>query len=525
MTPATGVSARTRVGAILGAVLGLALSSAPDATAATQLPSGFRESAAIEDLYLPTAVRFAPPPDGRVFVAEKSGVIKAYDGLSDPWPETVADLRREVYSYWDRGLLGLALDPGFAVNGYIYVLYARNALPDGTAPAWPSSDAEGTNDECPDPPSIFRDGCPGTGRLSRLQVDPVTGTAGEETVLIEDWCQQFNTHSVGALAFGPDGALYASGGEGADANGMDWGQHGGALGDSRAPRNPCGDPPGGVGAALAPPTAEGGSLRSQDVRTPGDPAGLSGTLVRIGNPRAERADIAPRIVAHGLRNPFRFAVRPGTSDVWLGDVGWGSWEEIDRVPDAAGASLENFGWPCYEGADRQGGWDAANLDLCERLYAEGAGAVTPPSFRYEHGKAAVEGDGCETGNGSSISGLAFYAGGAYPSRYDGALFFADYARSCIWAMAAGPDGLPDPARVSGFASGALGPVDVQAGPGGDIFYVDILGGSVRQMEYFEGNQPPQARLTADPTSGRAPQKVTPDGGASCDLKGGALPVW
>ena len=97
---------------------------------------------------------------------------------------------------------------------------------------------------------------------------------GSEQVLVEDWCQQYPSHSVGSVEFGRDGALYASGGDGASFNFADWGQDG-------SPLNPCGDPPGGVGATLTPPTAEGGALRSQDLRTSGDPVGLDGTVIRV----------------------------------------------------------------------------------------------------------------------------------------------------------------------------------------------------------------------------------------------------
>ena len=55
------------------------------------------------------------------------------------------------------------------------------------------------------------------------------------------------------------------------------------------------------------------------------------------------------IVAHGFRNPFRFTFRPGTNELWVGDVGWNEWEEIDRIADARRPASRNFGWPCYEG--------------------------------------------------------------------------------------------------------------------------------------------------------------------------------
>ena len=79
-------------------------------------------------------MRFSP--DGRVFVAEKSGLIKVFDSLSDPTPTVFADLRTQVYNYWDRGLLGIALDPNFPAKPYVYVLYTYDAAIGGTAPRW-----------------------------------------------------------------------------------------------------------------------------------------------------------------------------------------------------------------------------------------------------------------------------------------------------------------------------------------------------------------------------------------------------
>ena len=75
--------------------------------------------------------------------------------------------------------------------------------------------------------------------------------------------------------------------------------------------------------------------------------------------------------------------------------------------------IENFGWPCYEGTGRQPGYDGANLNICENLYAAGAGAVNPPYYTYAHGAKVVPGESCPTG-GSSTTGLAFYTGGSYP---------------------------------------------------------------------------------------------------------------
>ena len=81
------------------------------AAAEPALPPGFQDTSAIGNLEQPTNFRFSP--DGRIFVAEKAGVIRVFEGLDDKSPEVFADLRTEVYDHGDRGLLGLALDPNF----------------------------------------------------------------------------------------------------------------------------------------------------------------------------------------------------------------------------------------------------------------------------------------------------------------------------------------------------------------------------------------------------------------------------
>ena len=202
--------------------------------------------------------------------------------------------------------------------------------------------------------------------------------------------------------------------------------------------------------------------------------------------------------------------------MWVGDVGWTAWEEINRIPAGGDAVVENFGWPCYEGVGRQSGYDGANLTLCESLYSQGAGAVTAPLFTYNHANKVVLNETCPTGS-SSISGLAFYpeSGGSFPASYRGGLFFSDYSRNCIWFMAKGSNGLPDPATRQTFVAGAAGPVDLVIGPNGDLYYPDFNGGTIRRVSPI-ATQSPTARIVAMPTSGTAPLSVDFDGSTSTD---------
>jgi glucose/arabinose dehydrogenase/PKD repeat protein len=471
----------------------------------------FQDTVVFQGLTNPTVVQFSP--DGRVFVGEKSGIVKVFDNLADTTPTTFADLRTKVHNYWDRGLEGLALDPSFPSEPYVYVLYTHDAAIGGTAPRWGSPGE--TFDGCPTPPGPTTDGCVVSGRLSRLQASG-NQMVGSEQVLVEGWCQQFPGHSVGTVAFGSDGALYAGGGDGASFVYADWGQAG-------SPPNPCGDPPGGVGGSQTPPTAEGGALRAQDLRTAGDPVGLNGSIIRVNpdtgaalpdNPLATNPDLnARRIVAYGLRNPFRFTVRPGTNELWAGDVGWGLFEEIDRIPSPTDATVENFGWPCHEGPVRQPSYDAANLNVCENLYAA-PGAAAAPYFSYGLSDAVVPGEPCPTGFGA-VSGLAFYNGGSYPPGYQGALFFTDYGRNCIWVLFPGANGLPDPNSRVTFRTDAATPVDLKIGPGGDLFYVDFFGGTVRRITYSP-NRPPTAVLGASAIDGPVPTTIDFDASGSSD---------
>jgi glucose/arabinose dehydrogenase len=512
-----------------GEVFGRATrSTAPTApAAAAAVPAGFTDNLVFGGLTFPTAIAFAP--GGKVFVGEKSGIVKVFDSTSDSTATQVVDLHTQVQDYWDRGLLGLAVDPGFGPAGrnFIYVLYTHDHNPEGSPASW--------GDACPTPPGPNTDGCTVTGNLSRIPVDPTTGvaTGPEQPLIADEWCQQFPSHSIGHLAFGPDGNLYVTGGDGASFTNTDWGQFGGGAG-SPTPANPCGDPPSPIGTPLSPPDAEGGALRSQSPRrVAGHPILLNGAVLRVdpatgngvaGNPMynpQNPASNASRIIGYGLRNPFRFTFRPGTSELWVGDVGWNTWEEVNRMTTPTPSTAVNFGWPCYEGAGPMLGYDGANLTICENLYTDGANPATGPYYNYRHGVSVVAGDGCPLDAGSVISAISFYPGGSYPGTYNGALFFGDHSRNCIWAMLPGANGLPSDSNLRAFVVDPNShPVDLATDPAtGDLFYANFDGGQIRRIQYVAANNPPQAVATANPTSGPAPLTVQFTGSGSSDPDG------
>src|SRR5256712_7361581 len=131
--------------------------------------------------------------------------------------------------------------------------------------------------------------------------------------------------------------------------------------------------------------------------------------------------------------------------------------------------------------------------------ARGAGVIRPAYYTYAHSAKVVPGESCPTGS-SSITGLAFYTGGSYPTTYNGSLFFADYSRNCIWAMLAGSNGLPDPTNIVTFVAPAAAPVQLHIGPGGDLFYVDFNGGTNRGPTL--SGPPPPPPIPLHPVRGR-----------------------
>lgn len=512
---------------VRASLLAATLFAVAGVASAQNLPNGFHRTDPVTGRDLPTGVYFAH--DGRVFVTEKNGRVWLYHNLEDTAPVLFADISSEVHTVGDRGLLGFALDPRFPDVPRVYMLYAFNGGLFGDPPPRWGSDCGGSTN--PTPPPDAPGGCVIGAHLSRFDVNGDVADTANENVLIEDWYQFFPSHSIGTLLFGADGYLYVGGGEGASYNWADWGQGVGnpTYPDERSP-TVSGVP-------------EGGALRSLGLevesRYANQEVWLDGAILRVNPSTGEGAPDNPlaasglsanakRIIAYGLRNPFRFTERPGTGEIWVGDVGWNTWEEVNRIPalpDDGSATLVNFGWPCFEGRGHTQDYGTAGLPVCVSLYknADSGGRTpwTPPWYTYAHTAS------------SDITGIMFYTGTSYPPEYQNSLFTADNSRSIVFNIPyadANADGIPDPPADSTappFYGGVnAAAVQLVSGPGRDVFYPNINLGRISRISYCLGctNVAPSAAIAVDAgsTADGPPRQVTFVATNSVDPDGDAL---
>lgn len=479
---------------VLG-VIASALANTPVA-GAIELPDGFSVSTVASGLETPTSVSFGA--DGTIYVSEKRGRVYAMDGPDDDTPSLVVNLQSRVHNNGDRGLIGLASDPSNA--SLIYVGYSLDRLPTGgPIPAYGT--ATSNFDPCPNSDTI---GCPALSRVSRINV-----TTGSETVLFEGHCQQFPFHSIGDVLFDADGHLVVTFGDGSTGSFVEYGQR----------DNLCGDPGGPVGADLSSPTTEGGQARSQDILTRSDPTGVHGSVLRVNvadfspvaaNPLAGDGETnVERMMATGFRNPFRAVIDPVTGTYYVGNVGGAGREEIQAFSPG---TFTNSGWPCYEGAGTTQNTFWLTTDICDQLIA--SGDHDAPLFAYLRNVPIVAGEDCSNG-GLSISGLAMNRSGFGTGAMNGALFFTDYTRNCIWYLPSDGQGGVNASPVL-FASDVGGLVDIAFGPDGALYGVDIIGDRLIRLSSADGPQPPVANLSVLPIAGAAPRTVSLDASGSFD---------
>jgi glucose/arabinose dehydrogenase len=326
-------------------------------------------------------------PDGRLFVCQQNGqlrVIKNLTLLAAPFVSLTTDPRGE------RGLLGIAFDPGFVTNQFLYVYYTATT--------------------------------PNThNRVSRFTASGDVAVEGSEVPILDLENLGASNHNGGAIHFGVDGKLYV------------------AVGENAVPSN---------AQTLA--NRLGKILRlNSDGSIPQD------------NPFFGLAQGVNRSIwALGLRNPFTFAVQPGTGRLFINDVGQDTWEEIND-----GVAGANYGWPVCEG------------ECTTSQYRD-------PIFQYGHGSSST--------TGCAITGGAFYNPVApqYPAAYRGSYFFADPCGN--WIRRLVPQ---DNNTVSPFATNVAVPVDLKVSAEGRLFYLTREPGAVWMIDYT--GQPPTLGISRE----------------------------
>jgi glucose/arabinose dehydrogenase/endonuclease YncB( thermonuclease family) len=418
------------------------------------LPGGFSQELVASGLNEPTGFTFVP--DGRILVTEKAGLVRVIKNgalLASP----MIDLRGRVNDYFDHGLLGIAVDPNFATNGFVYLTYTYENDP---------TQYNGTK----------------TAHVSRVTATGDTASPSTELVLLGTTtgssCNNFAmgtdclpsdgpSHSMGAVHFAPDGTLFMAVGDSASFSDV----------DSNALRAQNLD-----------------SLAGKILHVTATGAGLASNPFWNGSASANRS----KVWNYGVRNSFRFAVQPSTGLPFLGDVGWNTWEEAD-----VGTAGANMGWPCYEGSFVQSGYQP--FSACQTLYAAGTSAVRFPIVTYNH-----------NGVSSAIIAGTFYTGSSYPAQYQNAFFYGDYAQGFVRSLRVDGSNNLVAGSDQAFATGTGGPVDIEMGPDGNLYYLAINTNQLVRIRYTNGNAPPSAAAAGTPTSGLTPLTVNFSSAGSTD---------
>lgn len=343
----------------------------------------FQAASVAGGLHSPTAMAFAP--DGRLFVSEQGGTLRVLKNgalLATPFHTFTVDANGE------RGLLGVAFDPDFASNGFVYCYH--------TVP-----------------------GSPAHNRVSRLHASaaaPDTSDGTDTDLLDLDSLSSATNHNGGGLHFGLDGKLYISVGENAD------------------PSN-----------AQSKSNLLGKVLRmNSDGSVPADNP-FTGDVSFTGKNKL--------IWAAGLRNPFTFAVQPGTGRLFINDVGSSPPQAREEINDGIAGS--NYGWNLAEG-------------IVSTPPTVPFGTYRNPLYAYDHSSGAC-----------AIAGGTFYNPGSpvYPLAFVGRYFYADLCGGWVHVF--------DPA--SGASVDLLGgfnaPVDVQVGPDGLIYVLGHGDGAVWKIAF------------------------------------------
>jgi glucose/arabinose dehydrogenase len=422
-------------------------------TIADNDPGRFARDILFTGLIQPTTFEWTPGGE-YLFIAQKNGVVRvARNGVLQQTP--AIDISGIVNSPVDRGLIGMTIHPQF-FNGspFVYLLYSYDppetreqtdpeARPDGTGNRtsrlgrFTATITNGIVSIDPDSEVVILGKNSTWQYINRPDVNstndfsiPESGRNPDGSFVQDFLTLDSDSHAIGTVRFGLDGFLYVSIGDGASYNAVD-------------PR----------------------AVRTLNIDS------LSGKIVRIdpmtgnapasnpfynGDPQSNRS----KVWQYGLRNPFRFTVHPTTGQLYIGDVGWTKWEEVN-----AGAPGANFGWVAFEGNDKTGGY--RDLPSLQSFYSNLPPNLTAPVYSFAH--YTIDGRG-----GNAIGVGDFYTGNTFPSVYDNALFITDLSKGIVDALIFDENGAFVEQRR--FAGERFGLTQMRVGADGNLYYTSLATG-------------------------------------------------
>ncbi len=409
----------------------------PLAPAAVQLPDGFVNEPVVSGLLAPRA--FDWTPDGRLLILERGSAssedinfasLRIFkNGALLP----ARALTLNVCGDGERGALGLTVDPGFASNGYIYLYYTRQS---------------GASSACGY--QTYTQNISGPrNRVARFTMNGDSVDTASEKVLIDSIATDVGVHNAGDLAFDDNGFLYISTGDGGIST-----------------LSPLTSTLNGKILRIKPD----GSMRGYS--TAGNPFDTAAGARYCATALPDNSSNPCReVYAYGLRNPFRFTINSANNDVFIGDVGGGEWEEIDRLTPGG-----NYGYPTVEG-------------MCN------CAEYIDPIYAYSHIQVNANTD-------SAISAIGYYRGIEFPAAYFGQIYFADFLQP--WMRRLRFDSSSGDWVMEPFMTGLSGIIGIKQGPDGSLYYLTTMHDTLPEnflgrIRYAgSGNRQPAAAIAAAP---------------------------